>query len=172
MQKWIEQNKVGGGTHTFKINLGSVYSILLPLPPLSEQKRIVDKLEEILPLVEKYKENKEKLDELNLNFPLKLKKSILDYAIRGKLVKQNLEDEGVEILLQKIRQEKQRLIKDKKLKADKFLQSTIFIGEDNSPYEKIGRETRCIADEIPFEIPQNWSWVRLGKFAKFTPVIV
>ena len=162
MQKWIEQNKVGGGTHTFKINLGSMYSILLPLPPLSEQKRIVDKLEEILPLVEKYKENKEKLDELNLNFPSKLKKSILDYAIKGKLVEQNLEDESVEILLQKIRQEKQRLIKDKKIKADKFLQSTIFIGEDNSPYEKIGKETRCIADEIPFEIPQSWSWVRLG----------
>ena len=166
MQKWIEQNKVGGGTHTFKINLGSVYSILLPLPPLSEQKRIVDKLEEILPLVEKYKENKEKLDELNLNFPSKLKKSILDYAIKGKLVEQNLEDESVEILLQKIRQEKQRLIKDKKIKADKFLQSTIFIGEDNSPYEKIGKETRCIADEIPFEIPQSWSWVRLGEICQ------
>ena len=167
MQKWIEQNKVGGGTHTFKINLGSTYSILLPLPPLQEQKRIVDKLEEILPLVEKYKEDKEKLDELNLNFPLKLKKSILDYAIKGKLVEQNLEDESVEILLQKIREEKQRLIKDKKLKADKFLQSTIFIGEDNSPYEKIGRETRCIADEIPFEIPQSWSWVRLGSIGEF-----
>uniref|UniRef100_UPI001CB832A1 restriction endonuclease subunit S n=3 Tax=Campylobacter TaxID=194 RepID=UPI001CB832A1 len=141
-------------------------SILLPLPPLSEQKRIVDKLEEILPLVEKYKENKEKLDELNLNFPSKLKKSILDYAIKGKLVEQNLEDESVEILLQKIIQEKQRLVKEKKLKADKFSQSTIFIGEDNSPYEKIGRETRCIADEIPFEIPQSWAWVRLGEIAK------
>ena len=140
---------------------------LLPLPPLQEQKRIVDKLEEILPLVEKYKEDKEKLDELNLNFPLKLKKSILDYAIKGKLVEQNLEDESVEILLQKIREEKQRLIKDKKLKADKFLQSTIFIGEDNSPYEKIGKETHCIADEIPFEIPQSWSWVRLGSIGEF-----
>ena len=148
------------------ISRDDLLSILLPLPPLSEQKRIVDKLEEILPLVEKYKENKEKLDELNLNFPSKLKKSILDYAIKGKLVEQNLEDESVEILLQKIIQEKQRLVKDKKLKADKFSQSTIFIGEDNSPYEKIGRETRCIADEIPFEIPQNWSWVRLGEIAK------
>ena len=135
---------------------------ILPLPPLSEQKRIVDKLEEILPLVEKYKEDKEKLDELNLNFPSKLKKSILDYAIKGKLVEQNLEDESVEILLQKIREEKQRLVKDKKLKADKFPQSTIFIGEDNSPYEKIGKETRCIEDEIPFEIPSSWAWVRLG----------
>ena len=166
MQKWIEQNKVGGGTHTFKINLGSMYSILLPLPPLPEQQRIVDKLEEILPLVEKYKEDKEKLDELNLNFPLKLKKSILDYAIKGKLVEQNLEDESVEILLQKIREEKQRLVKDKKLKADKFPQSTIFIGEDNSPYEKIDRETRCIEDEIPFEIPQSWAWVRLGEICQ------
>ena len=143
------------------ISCDKLASILIPLPPLSEQKHIVDKLEEILPLVEKYKENKEKLDELNLNFPSKLKKSILDYAIKGKLVEQNLEDESVEILLQKIIQEKQRLVKDKKLKADKFPQSTIFIGEDNSPYEKIGKETRCIEDKIPFEIPSSWAWVRL-----------
>ena len=153
--------KAVGGSVVKNLNSDKVASIFLPLPPLSEQKRIVDKLEEILPLVEKYKENKEKLDELNLNFPSKLKKSILDYAIKGKLVEQNLEDESVEILLQKIREEKQRLIKDKKIKADKFPQSTIFIGEDNSPYEKIGKETRCIEDEIPFEIPQSWSWVRL-----------
>ena len=161
-----EQGKTKKAIKGNTLNSDSLNNILLPLPPLFEQKRIVDKLEEILPLVEKYKENKEKLDELNLNFPSKLKKSILDYAIKGKLVEQNLEDESVEILLQKIRQEKQRLIKDKKIKADKFLQSTIFIGEDNSPYEKIGKETRCIADEIPFEIPQSWSWVRLGEICQ------
>ena len=155
------------GTATPIVNKTSWESILIPLPPLQEQKRIVDKLEEILPLVEKYKEDKEKLDELNLSFPSKLKKSILDYAIKGKLVEQNLEDESVEILLQKIRQEKQRLIKDKKLKADKFPQSTIFIGEDNSPYEKIGKETRCIEDEIPFEIPSSWTWIRLGNYIKY-----
>ena len=158
-----EQGKTKKAIKGNTLNSDSLNNILLPLPPLSEQQRIVDKLEEILPLVEKYKENKEKLDELNLNFPLRLKKSILDYAIKGKLVEQNLEDESVEILLQKIRQEKQRLIKDKKLKADKFPQSTIFIGEDNSPYEKIGKETRCIEDEIPFEIPSSWTWVRLGE---------
>ena len=158
-----EQGKTKKAIKGNTLNSDSLNNILLPIPPLPEQKRIVDKLEEILPLVEKYKEDKERLDELNLNFPLKLKKSILDYAIKGKLVEQNLEDESVEILLQKIRQEKQRLIKDKKIKADKFLQSTIFIGEDNSPYEKIGKETRCIADEILFEIPKSWTWVRLGE---------
>ena len=158
--------KAVGGSVVKNLNSDKVASIFLPLPPPSEQKRIVDKLEEILPLVEKYKENKEKLDELNLNFPSKLKKSILDYAIKGKLVEQNLEDESVEILLQKIIQEKQRLVKVKKLKADKFPQSTIFIGEDNSPYEKIGKETRCIEDKIPFEIPSSWAWVRLGEIAK------
>ena len=153
---------------TFQEISGTIFGLtLIPLPPLQEQKRIVDKLEEILPLVEKYKEDKEKLDELNLSFPSKLKKSILDYAIKGKLVEQNLEDESVEILLQKIRQEKQRLIKDKKLKADKFPQSTIFIGEDNSPYEKIGKETHCIEDEIPFEIPSSWTWIRLGNYIKY-----
>ena len=162
-----EQGKTKKAIKGNTLNSDSLNNILLPLPPLSEQQRIVDKLEEILPLVEKYKENKEKLDELNLNFPLRLKKSILDYAIKGKLVEQNLEDESVEILLQKIRQEKQRLIKDKKLKADKFPQSTIFIGEDNSPYEKIGKETRCIEDEIPFEIPSSWAWIRLGNYIKY-----
>ena len=160
-----EQGKTKKAIKGNTLNSDSLNNILLPLPPLSEQKRIVDKLEEILPLVEKYKEDKERLDELNLSFAPKLKKSILDYAIKGKLVEQNLEDESVEILLQKIRQEKQRLVKDKKLKADKFPQSTIFVGEDNSPYEKIGKETHCIADEIPFEIPSSWAWVRLGEIS-------
>ena len=166
--------EAGVGTSIKQLTIPMLAEKLLPIPPLQEQKRIVDKLEEILPLVEKYKENKGKLDELNSSFPSKLKKSILDYAIKGKLVKQNLEDESVEILLQKIREEKQRLVKDKKIKADKFPQSTIFIGEDNSSYEKIGKETRCIADEIPFEIPQSWSWVRLGEICDiingFTPL--
>ena len=158
--------EVGVGTSIKQLTIPMLAEKLLPLPPLSEQKRIVDKLEEILQLIEKYKEDKEKLDELNLSFPSKLKKSILDYAVKGKLVEQNLEDESVEILLQKIGQEKQRLVKDKKLKADKFPQSTIFIGEDNSPYEKIGKETRCIEDEIPFEIPSSWAWVRLGEICQ------
>ena len=161
-----EQGKTKKAIKGNTLNSDSLNNIILPLPPLSEQKRIVDKLEEILPLVEKYKEDKERLDELNLSFAPKLKKSILDYAIKGKLVEQNLEDESVEILLQKIRQEKQRLVKDKKLKADKFPQSTIFVGEDNSPYEKIGKETHCIADEIPFEIPSSWAWVRLGEICQ------
>ena len=159
--------EAGVGTSIKQLTIPMLAEKLLPIPPLQEQKRIVDKLEEILPLVEKYKENKGKLDELNSSFPSKLKKSILDYAIKGKLVKQNLEDESVEILLQKIREEKQRLVKDKKIKADKFPQSTIFIGEDNSSYEKIGKETRCIADEIPFEIPSSWAWIRLGNYIKY-----
>ncbi|MBE2985504.1 restriction endonuclease subunit S, partial [Campylobacter sp. RM6883] len=136
-------------------------SILIPLPPLAEQQRIVDKLERLLPSVERYKQDKEKLDELNLKFPSRLKKSIIDYAIKGKLVKQDKKDESVEILLQKIKKQKDKLIKEKKIKPFKF-NSTIFKHSDNSHYEKIGNKTRIIQDEIPFEIPDSWAWVRLG----------
>ncbi|MBE2987272.1 restriction endonuclease subunit S, partial [Campylobacter sp. RM12920] len=135
--------------------------ILIPLPPLAEQQRIVDKLERLLPSVERYKQDKEKLDELNLKFPSRLKKSIIDYAIKGKLVKQDKKDESVEILLQKIKKQKDKLIKEKKIKPFKF-NSTIFKHSDNSHYEKIGNKTRIIQDEIPFEIPDSWAWVRLG----------
>ncbi|QCD51345.1 restriction endonuclease subunit S [Campylobacter californiensis] len=140
-------------------------SILIPLPPLAEQQRIVDKLERLLPSVERYKQDKEKLDELNLKFPSRLKKSIIDYAIKGKLVKQDKKDESVEILLQKIKKQKDKLIKEKKIKPFKF-NSTIFKHSDNSHYEKIGNKTRIIQDEIPFEIPDSWAWVRLGDVAE------
>ncbi len=133
---------------------------LIPIPPLAEQQRIVDKLEEILPLVEAYGEKQDTLDKLNTNFPSSLKKSILQEAVQGKLVSQDPNDEPASVLLERIRAEKQKLIKEGKIKKDK--NESIIYRRDNSHYEKLNGIERCIDDEIPFEIPESWCWVRLG----------
>ena len=141
--------------------------ILIPIPPISEQKRIVEKLEQILPLIDEYGKNEEKLAHLNETSPDKIKQSILQYAVQGKLVEQNSEDEPASELLKKIKIEKEQLIKEGKIKKDKK-ESFIYKGEDNNYYEQIGSETKCINDEIPFDIPDSWEWVRFGNIIKLT----
>ena len=136
-------------------------NLLVGLPPLSEQERIVKKIEELEPFIEEYGKAEVELTTLNSNFPEQIKKSILQYAIQGKLVEQDLNDEPASVLLEKIRAEKQELIKQGKIKKDKQ-ESYIFKGADNRHYEKIGLETKDITDEIPFDIPSNWEWCRLG----------
>lgn len=140
---WIQLVKVGGGTHTYKINLGDLRKFIIPLPPLAEQKRIAAKIEELLPLVEKYKKAYSELEILNSKFSGDMKKSILQYAIQGKLVEQRPEEGTAEDLYQQIQEEKQNLIKEGKLKKEKPL----------APIED---------DEIPFEIPEHWKWARLS----------
>ena len=141
------------------ISRNDVLKLLLPFPPLAEQKRIVAKIEELEPLIEKYTKAETELSKLNTNFPNQLKKSILQYAIQGKLVPQNPEDEPANILLEKIRAEKQKLKKEKKIKKEK--NESIIFTRDKSHYEEIKGIERCIDDEIPFEIPDNWAWCRL-----------
>lgn len=121
-----------------------IYPIVVALPPLAEQLRIVEKLEQILPLVEEYGKNEEKLSELNKTLPVKIKQSVLQHAIQGKLVPQNPTDEPAIELLKRIKAEKEQLIKDGKIKKEKPL----------PPITK---------DEIPYELPQGWEWVRLGE---------
>ena len=145
---------------TFKaIKKEIVENTLIPAPPLNEQKRIVDKIEALLPLIDEYGENKEKLDRLNSKFPDKIKSSILQEAIQGKLVPQNPNDEPASVLLEKIREEKERLIKEKKIKRNKN-ESYIF-KENNHFYEKSGKKVIDITNELPFEIPGNWLWCKL-----------
>ncbi len=132
----------------------------IPLPPLQEQVRIVSKIKAILPLVEKYGCEESKRVSLDSAFPNLLKKSILQEAVQGKLVPQDPADEPASILLERIRAEKEQLIKAGKIKRDKH-ESFIF-RRDNSHYEKLDGIERCIDDEIPFEIPDNWCWTRLG----------
>ena len=133
---------------------------LCPLPPIQEQLRIVQKYTELQPLIAAYSNAYEKAQILSAAFPEALKKSILQEAVQGKLVPQDPSDEPAEVLLERIRAEKQRLIKEGKIKKDKH-ESVIF-RLDNSHYEKRGSEEVCIDDEIPFEIPSGWSWSRLG----------
>ena len=133
---------------------------LCPLPPIQEQLRIVQKYTELQPLIAAYSNAYDKAQILITAFPEALKKSILQEAVQGKLVPQDPSDEPAEALLERIRAEKQRLIKEGKIKKDKH-ESVIF-RRDNSHYEKRGSEEVCIDDEVPFEIPSGWSWARLG----------
>ena len=139
-------------------------TIVFPLPPLSEQTRIVDAVNRLLPYLHSYDRAEQKLSALNTGFPEALKKSILQEAVQGKLVPQDPSDEPAEALLGRIRAEKQRLIKEGKIKKDKH-ESVIF-RRDNSHYEKLDGVERCIDDELPFEIPESWAWVRWGSIAE------
>ena len=126
------------------LNKEMFFSLLLPLPPLAEQKRIVEKIEQLLPFIEKYEQAETQLTTLNTSFPEMLKKSILQEAVQGKLVPQNSDDEPASVLLERIRAEKQKLIKAGKIKKSKH-ESVII--------------TR---DKIPYEIPDSWVWCTLG----------
>lgn len=143
-----------------KLAIERILTTLFPLPPLSEQQRIVDKLKELEPYINDYDKVYEKIEKLNTDFPDSLKKSILQEAVQGKLVPQDPNDEPASVLIEQIRKEKEQLIKDKKIKKDKN-ESYIF-RRDNSHYEKIGTEERCIDDEIPFDIPDSWEWCTLA----------
>ena len=135
-------------------------TILLPVPPLAEQERIVACIQEAELVIENYAIKATALQKLQDSFPEALKKSILQEAVQGKLVPQDPSDEPAEALLERIRAEKQRLIKEGKIKKDKH-ESVIF-RRDNSHYEKLDGVERCIDDELLFEIPDSWEWVRLG----------
>lgn len=140
--------------------LSSIGRTIIPLPPLNEQKRIVAKIEELLPFIEEYDKKEQKLTTLNQQFPAQLKKSILQAAIQGQLVAQDPNDEPASELIKCIQAEKERLISEKKIKKPK-VKSEIVV-RDGLPYEIINGVERCIADELPFEIPESWCWVRLG----------
>lgn len=147
------------------LNSSKIREMLIPLPPLAEQERIVARLGELEPLLAEYERLELQESALEKSFPEDLNKSILQYAIQGKLVSQDPADEPASVLLDRIRAEKEQLIKDKKIKRDKT-DSHIFHGEDGSFYERIGKDTRCIDDEIPFEIPTSWEWCRLNSIMR------
>ena len=146
------------------INDDRLYKALIPIPPLGEQFRIVSAIESVDASIRDYGVKEEALRALNGSFPESLKKSILQEAVQGKLVPQDPSDEPAEALLERIRVEKQRLIKEGKIKKDKH-ESVIF-RRDNSHYEKLDGVERCIDDELPFEIPESWAWVRWGSIAE------
>ena len=159
-------NLASVGTAMPGLSANRLKGLLLPFPPLPEQKRIVAKLEELLPLIKKYSEVQDCLEELNISINDKLKKSILQEAIQGKLVPQIADEGTAQELLEQIRQEKLQLVKDGKLKKSALTDSIIFKGDDNKYYEQMGGKVVDITDDIPFEIPQTWKWCRFGTIVK------
>ena len=154
------------GSTIASVPMKSLISLVIPLPPLAEQKRIVAKIEKLMPLVEEYGRMEETRLQLDADLPATLEKSILQEAIQGKLVPQDPNDEPASELLKRIAAERKALVKSGKLKRDK-VESVIFRGSDRLAYETRNGETVCIQDEIPFEIPDSWEWVRLGSLITF-----
>ena len=145
-----------------------ILNLLIPLPPTNEQYEIDKKLQEILPFIDRYAKSQEALDKLNVELLGNLKKSILQEAVQGRLVQQIAEEGTGEELLEQIKLEKQQLIKEGKLKKSALTDSVIFRGDDNKYFEKIGTIEKDITDEIPFEIPNSWCWIRLNNLCNIT----
>jgi len=154
-------NLTSVGTAMPGLSANRLKGLLLPLPPLSEQRRIVTKLAELLSQIDKYSKVQNQLDELNITLKESLKKSILQEAIQGKLVPHLTEDGTAQDLLEQIKTEKQKLVKEGKLKKSALATSVIFRGDDNKYWEKKGTTCECIDEDIPFDVPKSWAWVRL-----------
>ena len=167
MGSQIDFIKKGEGGAQPNISREKLVSHLMPIPPLTEQYRIVEKIQYLLPLVEKYSDSQILQDKLNAEIKDKLRKSILQEAIQGKLVPQIAEEGSAQELLERINEEKRKLVKEGKLRKSALNDSAIFRGDDNRYYEKSGEDTICIDDEIPFDIPVNWAWVRLDDICSF-----
>ena len=153
------------GQAFYNLSREQMMNLPVPIPPREEMGRIIEMLKRVLPRVADYAVVDTALQNLNGSFPEALKKSILQEAVQGKLVPQDPSDEPAEALLERIRAEKQRLIKEGKIKKGKH-ESVIF-RRDNSHYEKLDGVERCIDDELPFEIPETWAWVRFSDIAIF-----
>ena len=179
MGSQVDFIKKGEGGAQPNISREKLVAHLMPIPPIQEQHRIVERIKDVLPLTDKYALSQIALDELNRSINDKLKKSILQEAIQGKLVPQISEEGTAQELLEQIKTEKEKLVKDGKLKKSALTDSVIFKGDDNKYFEKIGKTITDITDEIPFEIPATWQWVRLddicsyiqrGKSPKYSPI--
>ena len=160
----VIEDQADGTTKQKELATATIKAYLTPIPPLDEQRRILAKLSEVLPVVKNYGVVYDETTAMQEAFPESLKKSILQEAVQGKLVPQDPSDEPAEALLERIRAEKQRLIKEGKIKKDKH-ESVIF-RRDNSHYEKLDGVERCIDNEIPFDIPDSWGWARLGNLTE------
>ena len=163
MGSQIDFIKKGEGGAQPNISREKLIFHLMPIPPLAEQHRIVEKIQYLLPLVEKYSNSQILQNKLNSEVKDKLRKSILQEAIQGKLVPQIAEEGTAQELLEQIKTEKLKLVKEGKLKKSTLATSVIFRGDDNKYYEQIGKKCLDITEQIPFEIPSSWTWTRMGQ---------
>ena len=155
-------NSATFGVKMPRVSTETMTSLLVPLPPLSEQFRIDTKAKELMPYIDEYGKAQDKLNKLNEELSYTIRKSILQEAIQGKLVPQIAEEGTAQELLEQIKAEKQKLVKEGKLKKSALATSTIFRGDDNKYWEKNGKDVVCIDAEIPFEVPSSWIWCRMG----------
>ena len=160
---------ISSSTAQGKFNKTDFRKVLIPIPPIEEQNRIVTKIKELSPYIEKYSKAQEHLDVWNVAIKEILQKSILQEAIQGKLVPQIAEEGTAQELLEHVKAEKQKLVKEGKLKKSALNDSVIFHGDDNRYYEKIGKKCVDITEEIPFSIPANWTWVRIRDVFRLNP---
>ena len=163
----LNLNQYATATAQPGLAVSNIVEVFIPLPPLPEQLRIVSKIEKLLPLVKTYEQAQNGLNELNASLNEQLRKSILQEAIQGKLVPQIAEEGTAEKLLTEISEEKERLIKEGKLKKSALTDSIIFKGDDNKYYEQVNKKCLDITEQIPFEIPENWVWVRMGQIGNW-----
>ena len=159
---WRQLTDATSGTGQPNVNGQSLSNLLVPIPPFDEQKRIIVERNSIYPLLQKYSTAQDRLDALNESLRGSLKKSVLQEAIQGRLVPQDPKEKPASVLLEQICEEKRKLLKEGKLKKKDLVDSTIIKGEDNKYYEKVGGMILDISEEISFEIPNSWQWVRLG----------
>ena len=160
---FIDEATFKGTANQQRIVVGYLENKLFPVPPLAEQERIVERIGAIMPIIDKYSNSQERLNKINAKLKESLKKSILQDAIQGKLVPQLPEEGTAQELLEQIRNEKQILIKEGKLKKSDLTGSFIYKGDDNKYYEQIGKKCLDITEQITFEIPVNWAWARMGQ---------
>ena len=176
---FIDEAVFKGTANQQRIIVDYLENKLFPIPPLAEQERIVAKIRLIMPIIDKYSKSQEHLNKMNTELNESLKKSILQEAIQGRLVPQFAEEGTAQELLKQIKTEKEKLVQEGKLKKSALTDSVIYKGDDNKYWEKNEKEIVCIDDEIPFEIPATWIWVRLddicsyiqrGKSPKYSPI--
>ena len=165
---FIDEATFKGTANQQRIIVGYLENKLFPLPPLAEQERIVGKIGLVMPIIDKYSKSQEILDKMNVELNECLKKSVLQEAIQGKLVPQIAEEGTAQELLEQIKTEKQKLVKEGKLKKSALANSVIFRGDDNKYYEQIGVNCNDITDEIPFDLPCNWCWCRFSNIVSMT----
>ena len=163
----VIEDQASGSTKQKELAQETVKSYLIPIPPLAEQRRIIERVNELMPLVEEYGRLEDAREELDATLPGRLRKSVLQMAVQGKLVSQDPGDEPASVLLERIREQRRELVAEKKMKATKGGESVVFAGSDGRRYATRvaakGRESEpiCIEDEVPFEIPKGWEWARL-----------
>ena len=165
----IDLNQYATATAQPGLAVSNIIEVLIPLPPHEEQIRIASKIDDTIQYIESFAKAQNELEALNNEVIINLRKSILQKAIQGKLVPQIAEEGTAQELLEQIQQEKQRLVKEGKLKRSVLTDSVIFKGDDNKYFEKKCKETVCIDEEIPFDIPNTWEWVRLSDVVQVNP---